>query len=193
MVVTIGFLRPSFTFRYLTPCQPGLALGLIWMTGLLAGRRAAPVSLALLTVIYLGVSGWMLEHGLRMAPRRYNFETASTALAGRHPSRLVFLWDHPVDPILHREQLAALGGFFLNRAGGRIPILPVILQPGEDPNTRLLSEAAPPRAAILWLYDRVVHGTAANRYPPDLTRRDPGLACQSFGSTRFGIVACERR
>ena len=159
----------------------------------LAGRRGEVMALAMLGAVYLGVSGWMLTHHLRMAPRRYTFETASAALARSRPARLVFLWDHPVDPILHPGQLAALGGFFLHRAGAPTRVVPVILRYGEDPSRRLAAEARPPGSAILWLYDRVVRGTAANVHPPDLVRFDPRLRCRDFGSARFGVLACVQR
>ena len=193
VLVAMGFVRPSFTFRYLTPCAPGLLLSLVMLARALAGRRGELFALAMLGAVYLGVSSWMLIHGLRMAPRRYNFEAASAALARSRPSGLVFLWDHPVDPILHPEQLASLGGFFLHRAGEPTPVDAVILKPGEDPNRRLTAEAHAPGSAILWLYDRVVRGTAANAHPPDLVRLDPRLRCRDFGSARFGVLACVPR
>ena len=191
-LVAVGFLRPSFTFRYLTPDAPGLLLGLVALARVLAGRRGAPLSVATLVLIYLGVSGWMLGDRLRMAPRRYNFERASQLLAGARPTRLVFLWDHPVDPILHREQLAALGGFFLHRMGQDVPVDPVVLKRGEDPNTRLLGEAAPAGSAILWIYDLNVHGTAAVSRPPRISRRDAAWRCWRSTSQRFGVLACTR-
>jgi hypothetical protein len=190
LLVGVGMLRPSFTFRYLTPCEPGLLLGLVLGCGRLAGRRAAPFALAMLGAVYLGVSGWMLWTGLRMAPRRYTFEAASAVLGRAHPKRLVFLWDHPVDPVLHPAQLAALGGFFLHRQGVAVAVDPVVLRPGEDPNTRLAREAAAPGSAVLWLYDRIVHGTAALRVPPHLGGAGSTLACRDFGSPRFGVLAC---
>jgi hypothetical protein len=192
-LVGMGMLRPSFTFRYLTPCEPGLLLGLVLGFGRLAGRRAAPFALALLSALYLGVSGWMLWTGLRMAPRRYNFEAASAVLGRAHPQRLVFLWDHPVDPVLHPAQLAALGGFFLHRAGVPVRVDPVVLKPGEDPNLRLAGDAEPSGSAVLWLYDRVVHGTAALRFPPRLGQPGSDLSCRDFGSPRFGVLACLHR
>ena len=191
-MIGVGFLRPSFTFRYLTPEAPGLLLGLVWVTGRLAGRRAAPAAIALLSIVYLGLGGWMLGHRLRMAPKRYSFEAASAMLGEAPPARLVFLWDHPVDPILEPEQLAALGGFFLHRAGIGVPVVPVVLNPGEDPNTRLLHEAAPPGSAILWVYDVVVKGTAAVAHPPQISARDPSFTCRQFASGRFGVLACRR-
>ena len=191
-MIGVGFLRPSFTLRYLSPSAPGLLLGLVWLAGRLAGRRAAPLAVAALAAVYLGLGGWMLGHRLRMAPKRYSFEAASARLGEGRPARLVFLWDHPVDPILHPEQLSALGGFFLHRAGLQVPVTPVVLLAGEDPNIRLLRDAAAPHSAILWVYDTVVKGTAAVAHPPQITRLDPSFACRRFASGRFGVLACRR-
>ncbi len=191
-MVGVGFVRPSFTFRYLTPSEPGLLLGLVWTISALARRGAARLAIAMLAAVYLGISGWMLAHHLRMAPKRYNFEAASQALALSRPSRLVFLWDHPVDPILKPEQLAALGGFFLHRTGSTVVVDPVVLKPGEDPNVRLRQEATPPGSTILWLYDTVVKGTAAISYPPQPRRLAPGSLCRQYAGGRFGVLACIR-
>ncbi len=192
VLVGIGFLRPSFTFRYLTPSAPGLLLALVWSVGRLAGRRGAAAATAILAAVYLGLGGWMLSSHLRMAPKRYSFEAASARLAAERPRRLVFLWDHPVDPILEPGQLAALGGFFLHRSGVRVPVTPVILKPGEDPNTQLLHAAAEPGSVILWVYDTVVKGTAAIRRPPEISRLDPSFACRRYGGGRFNVLACWR-
>ena len=192
VLIGVGFIRPSFTFRYLTPCAPGLLLGLVGLGRLLAGRRAAPVAVGALGALYLAVSGWMLADHLRMAPRRYNFEAASKSIEQARPSRLVFLWDHPVDPILHPEQLEALGGFFLHRDHMDVPVQAIVLKPGEDPNDRLLAAANPPGSAILWLYDVVVQGTAAIDDPPEITDRDVSWRCWREASTRFGVLACTR-
>ena len=190
VLVAIGFLRPSFTFRYLTPSAPGLLLALVWLAGRLAGRRWASAAIALTAAAYLGVGSWMLAHHLRMAPKRYNFEAASAALARSRPSQLVFLWDHPVDPILLPEQLSALGGFFLHRSGLQVPVTPVVLRPGEDPNSRLISQAGAPGSAILWVYDTAVKGSAAITHPPRIDLLTPAFACRQFGSGRFGVLAC---
>ena len=125
-----------------------------------------------------------------MAPHRYNYEIASEDLEDHDPSRLVFLWDHPVDPILHPEQLQAAGGAFFQRDGYPVAVDPVVLKAGEDPNRRLLREAEPPGSAILWLYDRVVRGTAAVRRPPRIAQLDPAWSCTQYGRGRFGVYAC---
>jgi hypothetical protein len=191
VLITAGFFRPSFTFRYLTPFAPGLLLGVVTTGRLLAGRRAA-VAFAALIATYGAISGWYIVHRQRMAPGSYNFERASADLARVRPTRLVFLWDHPIDPVLHSEQLAALGGFFLHRTGLATPVDPVVLRPGEEPNSRLLAEAAPQGSAILWLYDTWVRGSAAIRYPPAIVQRDPAWRCRQYGRGRFGVLACTR-
>ncbi len=192
-LIGIGVLRPSFTFRYLTPSAPGLLLALVWIVGKLAGRRAAPGATAILAAVYLGLGDWMLASHLRMAPKRYGFEAASARLAAERPRRLVFLWDHPVDPILEPEQLSALGGFFLRREGVQVPVTPVILRPGEDPSTQLLHAAAGPGSVMLWVYDTVVKGTAAVRRPPQISRLDPAFVCRRYGDGgRFNVLACWR-
>jgi hypothetical protein len=191
-LIGLGFLRPSFTFRYLTPSAPGVLLGLVLAARGLAGSRRAPLAYGILILASGWIGGAALLSHFRMAPRRYTFEHASAALARERPARLVFLWDHPIDPVLHPEQLSALGGFFLHRQGLSTTVDPVVLAPGEDPNARLLREAQPPGSAILWLYDVAVRGTAAIRHPPALSRIDPSWRCRDYGSRRFGVLACTR-
>jgi hypothetical protein len=120
----------------------------------------------------------------------YNYETASNALMATRPDRLVFLWDNPMRP--EPNQLAALGGFFFARAGLKTPVDPVVVARGEDPNQILLARAAQPGSAILWISDRGVRGTAANRYPPAVGKLDPAWACHNFGNWQYRIIACSR-
>ena len=192
ILIAIGFFRPSFAERYLTPDAPGLLLGIVLITRLLVGRRTG-LAFAELILAFLSVSAWRLWEGDRMAPHRYTYEYASRALEGRRPTRLVFLWDHPVDPILHPEQLQAAGAAFFHRDGREIAVDPVVLAPGEDANDRLLAEAAPPRSAILWIYDTVVKGTHADDDLPQISDLDPAWACRQYGVGRFGVYACYRR
>ena len=192
ILIVVGVFRPSFAYRYLTPDAPGLLLGVVLLTRLLVGRRSG-LALAELVLAFLAVSAWRVWAGDRVAPHRYNYEYASRALEAAHARRLVFLWDHPVDPILHPDQLQAAGGAFFRRDGDPIPVDPVVLKPDEDPNARLIHEAAPPGSAILWVYDVAVRGTAAIDDPPEIGQRDPAFACRQFGRGRFGVYACMRR
>jgi hypothetical protein len=120
----------------------------------------------------------------------YNFESASGALIGTRPNRLVFLWDNPMRP--EPSQLAGLGGFFFARAGLKTPVDPVVLARGEDPNKVLLARAARPGSAILWISDRGVRGTASIRHPPAIPRLDPAWACHNFGNWQYRIIGCSR-
>jgi hypothetical protein len=155
------------------------------------GRRVALAFVQLIGV-FAFVTSWRVYAGDRMAPHGYNYEIASRMLERSHPKRVVFLWDHPVDPILHPEQLAAAGDAFFHRDGLRLAVDPVILRPGEDPNTRLLAEASPPGSVILWVYDTAVQGTAARRYAPRISARAQGWLCRRYARGRFNVYACER-
>jgi hypothetical protein len=104
------------------------------------------------------------------------------------PTRLVFLWDGPMRP--EPSQMAALGGFFFARAGLKTPVDPVSLAKGEDPNAVLLARASPPGSAILWISDRGVRGTAANRYRPAIGKLDPAWQCRNFGNWQYRIIGC---
>ena len=190
-LVVIGFLRPSFAPRYLMPDGPGVLLGVVLLIGAIAGRRAA-LALGVLVMALGAAVTRQLAAGERMVPRSYNYERASQILEKAHPKHLVFLWDHPVDPIEHPEQLAAAGDAFFRRDGVKLTVDPVILKPGEDPNRRLLAGAAPPHSVILWVYDVAVHDTAAADFPPKITTLDPAFTCR-YGGDRFGIVACWRK
>ncbi len=192
ILIAIGFFRPSFAQRYLTPDAPGLLLGIVLAVRLLVGRRSG-LAFVELIIAFLSVSAWRLWEGDRMAPHRYTYEFASRALEAHHPKRLVFLWDHPVDPILHPEQLQAAGGAFFHRDGDDIAVDPVVLAPDEDANDRLLAEAKPPGSAILWVYDVVVKGTHADEDMPQISDLDPTWACRQYGAGRFGVYACYKR
>jgi hypothetical protein len=109
------------------------------------------------------------------------------------PERLVFLWDHPASAILERDQLEPVGGFFFRRAHRPVEVRAVILKPGENPNRRLVAEAAPERSAVIWAYDVGVRGTAARRFPPRLEALDPRLSCRNYARGSVGVVACDRR
>ncbi len=190
-LVIMGFLRPSFAPRYLTPEGPGVLLGLVLLARGMVGRRLG-FALVGLVASFAVVSSWRISAGARMAPRQYNYERASEALEKVNPRRLVFLWDHPVDPILHPEQLAAAGGAFFHRDGFKIAVAPVVLTPGQDPNRVLLADAASPGSVILWVYDTVVQGTAARRFPPQIDDLNPTWTCDQYGRGRFGVYACQK-
>lgn len=190
-LIGVGFLRPSFSDRYLTPLAPGALLGLAWLA-LRLGRRWPLAPAAAVALFVAAALGWAIQTA-QAGERLYNFETASGVIADSRASRLVFLWDHPNARIGAPSQLGGVGGFFLRREGHPVVVDPVQLKAGEDPNIVLAERARPPGSAILWLYDTAVQGSAASRFPPRISERDPAWRCRNFGAANIGVVTCLRR
>ena len=189
-VIGLGFLRPSFTDRYLTPFIPALLLGVVLIIQALSRRVPATYAAATLAAAGFAIPwAWTeLEHGWRY----YNWEQASADLMRGRPDRLVFVWDHPASRILVPDQLEAVGGFFFNRAHAPVKVQSVVLPADADPSPILLAQAQGPRTAIIWAYDRGVVGTAARRYLPHLSQLDPSLICRNYGRGSVGVLACDR-
>jgi uncharacterized membrane protein len=189
-IIALAFWRPSFTVRYLIPFIPGLFLGLGLMFEPL--RRYWILSpLALILIFTVAAIAWVRED--RSHAKIYNFQTASDALIAAGTQNLVFLWDHPANPVEDPSQLAIVGGFFFNRQGIDVHVTPLKLATHEDPNTRLIALADQPHSAILWIYDTNVHDTAARTYPPRITKLASAWRCHDFGSPPIGILACTRK
>ncbi len=190
LMAGIGFFRPSFTYRYATPFVPGISLLLVLgaraLTPAFPGARAGLMLMALLhSAEWADRSAGHLWHP-------YSYEIASYDLLATHPSRLVFIWDHPAQRVETPEQYVAAGGFFFHRAGSTAEVTPVMVKPGEDANLRLLNQAKEPGAVILWLYDTHVRGTSAAVYPPRIESLDPSFGCHNYGRGRIGVLACAR-
>ena len=200
ITVFLGFLRPSFTFRYVTADIPGVLLGVT--LALRAGaRRSAMIYPVVILLFLLTAFGWAREEIVpgawaqgktREPERNYNYQIASDFLKQAKPDRLVFIWDHPASRLIASDQLDAMGGFFFRQAGAPIAVQSVVLRQGEDPNPRLEAEGSGPNSVILWLYDIGVRGTSARTYPPRLTEIDPRWQCRNFGKDNIGIFACRR-
>lgn len=187
-VVAIGFFRPSFAERYLIVFAPCIFLGLaLIMRDAKAYWRAAP--LALMLMFASALVAWSVKQ-IGAPDNPYSFERASKVLMDHGTRRLVFFWDNPNSQVLDPSMAIVVGGFFFVRAGVPVDVTPIRLKPGEDPNDRLIREAKAHDAAILWVFDRAVGGTAARSFPYDIAGREPSLACDVFGNARFGIVAC---
>jgi len=190
IVVSVGALRPSFTLRYVTPFIPGVSLLLI--AGARSLTRVFPGAVLLFTVAAIGMSvAWFIDPRSHMH-RAFTFEAASRDLMSVHPTRLVFIWDHPAQKVEATRQYDALGGFLFRRAGSTAKVTSVMVREDEDPNLLLLAAAGEPQAVILWLYDLGVHGTAANRHPPRVTTLDPSFGCRNYGRGGVGVLACAR-
>jgi uncharacterized membrane protein len=188
LIIVIGIFRPSFTERYLMVFMPGILLAV----ALLAARfgrhwPSVPVGLLLLYAIF--ATGWSLRAA--HAGEKWNFEHASRELADYKFDRLIFLYDTPpLTPIVQPRSLAAFGSFFFRRDGLTISILPVILNPSDDVNKKLVEYATGSRPAILWVY-RVPQEVP---YDPHIERIDSRWTCSksSFGKG-VGVVSCQLR
>ncbi len=189
MVIGVAFSRAMLTWRYVTPFVPGILLA----AALIARRsgRWRDVWTGLLVVLPLvNLTLWARHPELEQSTN--NFQYASDYLMHARISRLVFYWDHPVLAIEDRSQLARVGGFFFARAGRQIPVDPVFVPNGVDPNPVLLSHAAVPGSAILWMYGQHVPRTFLADFPPALAAIDPRWSCRNFGNGQIKILACIR-
>lgn len=183
--LVVGVFRPVFVDRYLTGYVPGVMLGLA-LTARRYGRKWALSAPALVAPFAVVAALWAVRpHG---DENQFSWEGASDSLAREHVTRLAFLWDTPMgaDP----DSIRGLGRFFFWRAGHRIPVDPVILSPGQDPNLVLSRLSTAPGSGIIWVFDKNIPGTASLRFPPRLTELNPRLECRDLGGDRFGIITC---
>ena len=191
LVVGIGVVRPSFALRYATPFVPGLFLLASLLTGCLT--PVFPLArIALMLMVLANSTLWGATSAGKLW-RFFTYEAASRDLVATHPTRLVFIWDHPAQQVEDESQYVAAGGFFFRRAGANIPVTAVMVRPGDDPNLKLVAAAREPGAVILWIYDVRVHGTAATGFRPRIPVVDPSFGCHQYGRGRFGVLACSRR
>lgn len=189
----VGYFQASLTSRYFTPMVPPILLGLTLFA--LRSKRQELVCL-LLTVIYLSTSSNF--HQLReFAFNRngYGYEEGSAFIAQYDPTHLVFLWDHPAAKILDKDSLAAIGGYFLHRAGITTKATALVAGLDDDPNVALAKAATGERPAVIWLYNKH-RKSAARRHPPRLAD-DPAWECRSYIQPHprgeLGAVACVRK
>jgi len=187
LVIVLATFRPILVPRYLTPFVPGMLLALA-LTVRRPGRLQGSSTFILIALFLFSLGLWVLAPERNES--RYNFQYASDFLMKAKTTRLVFFWDHPTLPIEDRSQLQRVAGFFFTRAGKKVEVDPVFVPRGVDPNPMLLQHADAPGSAILWIYDGAVRGTAANTYPPALSRLNSDWRCEDFGRRRIKIIAC---
>lgn len=182
--LALSTVKPMLTDRYLVPIVPGLLLGLVLMA-----HRWGRGSLGLTALVALYAA---MLHPEAMRARlvdktRYGFAAASRFIASHTPARVIFVWDHPAAHILDPASVAKLGGFFLNRAGQTLTVVPVALAPKTDAN-RLLPQLAGDTGAVIWIYNRA-RASAARTHPPqaDAWR---GRPCLWSKGRWVGTLAC---
>jgi hypothetical protein len=196
VVFGIGFLRPSFSSRYLIPYMPGLLFGIaLWARHW--GRRWP-----LLPPMLLIAFGFLCARDLagrivdpaRDFKRHFSWQEASAYLASHGAERVLFLWDNPTAAIADPEQLSRVGGFFYERAGKPVKVDALVLagQGDIDPNAVLATRIAQPGQAFIWISDVQVAGTLAIRNPPNIRLLEQGGRCRNFGRDYVTVLACVR-
>ena len=193
LVVAIGSLRPAFTPRYLMVFIPGILLGIALLLAHF-GRRSKFAPVGVILIYFIPACAAISEDNPAIAKKLvWNFEFASRELEEAGIDQVIFLLDGPLTSVLQPIQLQGLGGFFFKRAGLTIPVTVTFLQPGENPNERLLALATTPRSAILWLYDLSKENTAAVSYSTRIDQINNAWTCKNFGTGNVGVLACHRK
>lgn len=175
LVLTLGWLRPSVTARYLTPFVPAILLGLVLIGG--SARRVGLAYAALIALYLVPLATLPAIRDELRARNAYSLQPASDWLVPARPELVALLWDHPNMAIVADASLRPVGSFFLIRAGIPTETEVVRVPPHGDVEAALSASGA----AILWLYDeghRPGTGDAARRLmaqrPCRLFLRDGG-------------------
>lgn len=195
IVFAAGFVRPSFTPRYLVLFGPAVLFGLAWWACVMEKRMAhvGAVALAAFTGVALG-QGLTLLRAPELDHRySYNFEQPTRWLEERGTRRIVFLWDNPSAAMTETGTLEAVAGFFARRDGRPMTVVAPRLRPEEDPNDALPRLASRSGAAILWAYDLAVPHTRGARFPNRIEHGDPRFRCRDFGGGTIVVLACAPR
>lgn len=190
ILVAAGMLRPLFTLRYMTIFAPTLLLGVALWARTVGERRSFAPPLLILACAVAAIDWSLSSYGAK--ERITGWERASDALMAAGAREIAFTWDNRSTAGLMPAQMADLGAFFVRRARYDAEIRGVVLRPGDDPNLRLTAAVSGPQAAILWIYDLDIAGTAAAMHPPAIDRTGPGWTCRDHGRGRVGVVACHR-
>jgi uncharacterized membrane protein len=192
VLIALGTQRPMMTARYLAPFAPGFWLSLLILLRVLARGHANALRLGLLTVMLVLVGDW-IAHGANhpdTVVEALNYEDGSRQIMNSPAKTVVFTWDNPNASAMHPEQLAEFGGFFFKRARAPIAVTPLQLRQDQDPNAQLVNAARPSNAAIIWVFDTGVAGTAAETHPPRIEQLAPSWMCNMTGSKTMGVVTC---
>jgi len=192
VLLAAAAMRPIFTFRYLTPFEPGLMLGLILLVRAVAKSERRIAYGCLMVFASAACAFWLSSGALHgdSVVESLNYETASSRLMASDARSVVVAWDNPAARMMRDEDLAAFGGFFFQRAGRSTEIIPVRLGLTDDPNIVLPRIASRSGASILWIYDTWVDGTTASRFPPRFAQLAGAGRCEDLGKANVGIVVC---
>ena len=192
-VVAIGFVRPSFSMRYLLPYVGAVSLLIpIVLRDVKQLVPSGPLAIILLLVgSALPPLAKRIAEPLNDHRYGFNFEQPSDWIIRNSTTRkLVFLWDNPTALMGEPDKLAEVGGYFFRRHGRPIEVLIPRYALNADPNPAVLHLArGRPETAIIWAYDRGVPNTSALIYPPRLAE-DKEWRCRNFGLGSITVLTC---
>jgi hypothetical protein len=191
-MITVGFFKPTFTWRYMPPFEPGLMLGLILIMRAIARDAKNAGYAGLVIIAATAYHMWSIsgDQFWDSASTPLNIEQASEYLMKHEAETVVFAWDSPTARVMPPQLLSAVGGFFFRRDGMPVSVIPVKTVPSGDANVLLLEQAKSSNASIIWLYDLSIHGTSAINVPQLIEVINPNYVCQDFGDDVIGSVAC---
>ncbi len=190
LALAIGFVRPGFVPRYLTPSMPSFLFALaVWARWMLArDPRPVIVATAMMVATAIGLLVSILTGAERDPRHIFNLEQPSAWLAEQQPRRLVMLWDGPVGSATSSAHLSEIGSFFLRREGQIVDVSVARAGADQDPNKAVLALAGSD-AAILWF----ANDELPDRRTPRIERYDPRFECRDFGEGQLTMTACRPR
>lgn len=194
LVVGVGFVRPSFSIRYLLPYVG--AVSLLIPVLLREVKHFAPATSMVIILLLIGSAVPPFVNHLvePLGDHRYtfNFEQPSAwIMENSDVRRLVYLWDNPTALMSSPERLAEVGGFFFRRQGRPVDVLIPRYAMNADPHPAILAQTDHRSdTAIIWAYDRAVPNTSGLRYPPRFPQDKKMWKCRDFGSDDIVVLAC---
>lgn len=192
--VVMGFIRPSFTQRYLFAFAPAFLLLLPLVCERVAARLPHATAICLALIV---ANGWHVIF-VDDEKRHFEYESGARFLMDAGVRDVAFLWDNPNNQAEAPEQMAKVGGFFFDRARANVVTTPVRLSLDADPNIELARLAISPKSGFIWLYDVNIRHTAAARYLPRLLELSQDFDCRQSGlimksQLLIGALSCIRK
>jgi hypothetical protein len=194
IVIGMGFVRPSFSMRYLLPYMG--AVSFTTPLVLRAVKSALPIAPILIASFWIGFAVPPLVQHITTPeddPRyAFNFEQPSSwIMAHGDARRLVFLWDNPTALLGKPKKMAEVGGFFFRRAHRSVVVRIPSYALNADPYPSVLALTQGRKdTAVIWAFDRAVPNTSALRHPPGILQDTARWSCRDFGADSITVLAC---
>ncbi|PKB25044.1 hypothetical protein B0I00_0225 [Novosphingobium kunmingense] len=193
LMLALGMVRSSFTWRYAAVSAPALLFGTaIAIEAASRLWRLVPLAVIGLFTANAGVfaaMNWI--NPARNFRAVFNLQSPSEFIAPARPQRLGFLWDNPAAKISHPVKTAEVVGYFLRRQGIEPEIVLFTLHPGQSPAETMRRTIADKNLdAIIWMTDVDVPGAVGPLDEGALTTL--GWRCRISGRPQFGVMGCYR-